>query len=521
MLGAQPLGNSTTFVNGVALNETALRLWNYTLYSNGTLSNGSHCFLAFGAHKPIVSGDGSVANTTSCYAPINPIEARGITGLVFGSLFAVTILFSTINLRKHGRAYLPREKGWKPVGRRWPWYWTLIVAACGILSSFTAVDVDRDYIVNTPIILQCFFLTLMVPVLLACVWEAVRYWSSCHHRRLREAESFAYSANVFQNRTNFYLPLLFYAFDSLVFFMLIPRSWSFAQRQRSDMQTLQSARPAALDARFKLASVLATICLGLVIFRLAYSSRAYRAKIPMTLLLVTVSVGFRIAYMLAGSWVWELSPYRREVSVGLLYGLGYTPGLFILVLLNIHGYIDENEDKLLIAQRALRGGELGDGLDIAMQSLQNRNRSPKNRPPAWWFRSRNPFASPSGVFKMPTASRRLPLQDVSRPVYTNRAEEQDESGYFWWQRRRREEDARYRKPRQSAYSNREVGDSAVTEGDTRGIGPRLGERDSSLPPPKYQRETPSNYSQDGRLQHTSSTHSLQSPPQVVRSMLDV
>lgn len=169
--------SSTTLINGLIYNETTLKYWNYTAYSNGTLSNGSKCFLSFGTYKPIlISPNGTFINATSCYTPINPIGARGIAGLVFGSLFALSILFSMINLRKHGRAYLPREKRWKPLGRRWPWYWTLFVAACGILSSFPAVDVDRDYVVNMPMILQCFFLTLTIPALLACVWEAVRGW---------------------------------------------------------------------------------------------------------------------------------------------------------------------------------------------------------------------------------------------------------------------------------------------------------------------------------------------------------
>ena len=169
--------NNTTLINGVSYNTTTLNYWNYTVYSNGTLSNGSNCFLAFDAYKPILaSPNGTFINATSCYTPTNPIGPRGITGLAFGSLFALSILFSTINLRKHGRAYLPREKKWKPVGRRWPWYWNILLAACGLLSCFTAVDVDRDYVVNLPIILQSFFLTLMIPVLLACGWEAVRSW---------------------------------------------------------------------------------------------------------------------------------------------------------------------------------------------------------------------------------------------------------------------------------------------------------------------------------------------------------
>lgn len=159
------------------LNATALQRWNYIFYeTNQTLSNGSACYLAFGQYTPLVFSNGTFANATSCYTPINPIRTRGILALVFGSLFAMTILFTTINLRKHGKCYLPREKQWTAVGRRWQWYWMLFVAACGTTSCFTGVDVDRDYVLGLPMSLQCFFLALMNPGLNAAVWESVRHW---------------------------------------------------------------------------------------------------------------------------------------------------------------------------------------------------------------------------------------------------------------------------------------------------------------------------------------------------------
>lgn len=159
------------------LNLTALQRWGYTFYDgNRTLSNGSDCYLAFEKYVPLVFPNGTFANATSCYAPINPIRLRGSLALVFGSLFAVAILFTTINLRKHGKIYLPREKQWTAVGRRWQWYWMLFAAACGTTSCFTGVDVDRDYVLGLPMSLQCFFLTLMNPGLNAAVWESVRHW---------------------------------------------------------------------------------------------------------------------------------------------------------------------------------------------------------------------------------------------------------------------------------------------------------------------------------------------------------
>src|SRR5437763_13731293 len=79
-----------TLINGVHFNRTALNHWNYTLYSNGTLSNGSNCWLTFKEYKPSLLLNGTFLNATSCYSPIGPIQGRGIISLVFGVSFGIT-----------------------------------------------------------------------------------------------------------------------------------------------------------------------------------------------------------------------------------------------------------------------------------------------------------------------------------------------------------------------------------------------------------------------------------------------
>ena len=173
-----PAGQNSTdvLINGVHFNLTALNFFNYTLYSNGTLSNNSNCYLTFFAFKPTMLLNGTFINGTSCYDPYYEIRERGSLGITFACLFAATIMFTLINLRKHGRLFLPSEKRFRAIGRRWTWYWMLFVAACGIISGITSVDVDRDYLQSIAIVLQSFFYYLMMPGLLAVVWEAVRHW---------------------------------------------------------------------------------------------------------------------------------------------------------------------------------------------------------------------------------------------------------------------------------------------------------------------------------------------------------
>ncbi|EXJ89727.1 hypothetical protein A1O3_02794 [Capronia epimyces CBS 606.96] len=524
--------NPIVVINGVSYNATTLTFWNYTAYANGTLSNGSNCFLAFDTYKPILlSPNGTFINATSCYQPIHAIGPRGITGLAFGSLFAVSVLLSTINLRKHGRAYLPRGKRWRPIGRRWSWYWTIIVAACGLLSCFTAIDVDRDHVVNTPMVLQCFFLTLMVPALLACVWESVRSWSSAQHRRLHDADAFSLAPDDFRARVGFYLPLIFYAFDWLVFFLAAPRSWSFVQKQRSLSQTLESAKPTALDARFKAASVLAIVCLGCIVFRLNFSSRIYHLRIPHTIHLVASLLAVRIAYGIIGSFVWILSPYRLEVSIGWLYGLGYAPTLLVLFLLNLRGYQEENEDILLIAARAQRGDGLEDDSHLTHQGDRDQGRQGKH--PSWWLKPRNPTLSPTNVFKTSGSKLRHDVDDSTSRGYFDHGDPSDESGQYWWQRRKQgEEDARLRRSKSSAVHARPRWPSADYDNDHASTSSRWTEREAPTPlhtDDGDSVETGSNKSvhsiydrsRGKTSEPSSSTLSLQSRPQVVRSMLDV
>jgi len=168
---------SDTLIKGVHFNKTALDYWNYTLYSNGTISNVSKCYIINDRYAPdYLFGNGSWVNATSCYVPYYRIKARGGIGVAFAALFAASIVFTLINLKKHGQLFLREDKRFRVVGRRWQWYWMCFVAACGIISCLTAVDVDRNYLQSIAIVLQSFFYTLMLPGTLAMVWEAVRHW---------------------------------------------------------------------------------------------------------------------------------------------------------------------------------------------------------------------------------------------------------------------------------------------------------------------------------------------------------
>ena len=206
---ASPHNESDVLINNVHFNGTALRHFNYGLYSNGTLSNNSQCFLAFGPYHPAMAftlpvnltshhghhfngseingtntfydWQGAMANATSCYSPVNKMGSHATLDLIFAMFFAISIVMSMGNLHKHGRRYhsaasINRRFASSTFGRRAQWFWLLFLAVCATVSCFMGVDVDRDYLQSTPLMLQGLFYVVLTPALMAAVWENVRHW---------------------------------------------------------------------------------------------------------------------------------------------------------------------------------------------------------------------------------------------------------------------------------------------------------------------------------------------------------
>lgn len=210
--------NSTDVIIGdVHFNLTTLNHWNYTLYDNGTISNGSECFLTFAPYTPsLVYPNGTFINRTSCYTPIKPIATRGGVGLAFACLFALSLICTLINLTRHGRLYLPVEKRFYPIGRRWQWYWAIFMAATAMVGLFFGVDVDRFYLPELPIVINSFFWFLLQMGTMACVWEGARHWGSWMERQFIDPNPFVLQQTDRRGMFELLLPLFFYLWLWLV-----------------------------------------------------------------------------------------------------------------------------------------------------------------------------------------------------------------------------------------------------------------------------------------------------------------
>ena len=327
---------------------------------------------------------------------------------------------------------------------------------------------------------------------------------SWQERQICDADPFSLPQNDARSRTEFYLPLAFYLFDWLLFFMTIPRSWTAIEKQHSPSQTLAIARSSALDARFKAGAFFAFAAWSVTFYSLQHSIIHYRYRtsvliepaVSLNNSLVKPLFGISISalsvgYLVAGTWLWPVSPLNANVSNAWLFGLGYAPALLIIIIYNIFGHIDANDDKALSMQRQRREQDTDRELGIDRRVQK----------PSWWLKmSGDHHSDPSPEERL----RHLTSEVGGGPATTRKVEDalemkllRDEMIADERRKRNHEGTAGEGKP---AYF---VRGSTMLESD-------------SIPGPK--KDTSATESSDGS---DSSVRSLRAQPQVIRSMLDI
>ncbi|KAI1822214.1 hypothetical protein F4861DRAFT_515656 [Xylaria intraflava] len=378
-----------TVIGGVHFNVTTLNHFNYTLYEgNWTLSNWSHCYLADQPYTPpLLLNNGTFVNTTSCYLATQPAGGRGYTGVGFAVVFALSLVFVLVNLTRHGRLYLPAEKRFYAIGRRWQWYWAIFVCVFNLIGLFTGIDVDRYRVVELPLVLNVFFWFLTNMASLALVWESVRHWGSWMERQFIDPNPFVLQQTDKRGMFEFWLPLFFYLWWWLDFFVVIPRNWGNVELQRSPEQTVQKAIPASTDSRFKIAPFFLFISWLTIVVSLWHSIRHYEARnrgwlnrivgfiryVPFRFILMIPLALVIIAYQALAAWDFNLSPLKKDTNLVAMYVGGYVPSLLLVIILCVSGFMRPNEDKELIRQRRERGAETDKELGLTKK-------------PAWWRR---------------------------------------------------------------------------------------------------------------------------------------
>jgi hypothetical protein len=167
--------------------------------------------------------------------------------------------------------------------------------------------------------------------------------------------------------------------------MVIPRSWTGLQMQRSAWLQTNVAEPAGTDGRLKAGSILA-VCAWIVIWvSLWHSLRHYKPRrvgffnkirgffqdCPTRLYLCLIVLAARLGYGIASAWFWDLSLFNVDVNPGWPFGLGYGTTLLVIIILEVDGALRPNEDRALIEQRRLREQQTDADMGIV-------------RKPGWW-----------------------------------------------------------------------------------------------------------------------------------------
>lgn len=299
--------------------------------------------------------------------------------------------------------------------------------------------------------------------------------------------------------------------------MVIPRGWTKLEYQRSPEQQDTEARPSGTDARIKAGSVLAICAWAVIIFSLQHSIKHYklhepgvRGRInaifvytPAKIFFSIIVLGVRLAYSVISAWRWEFSLFKTDVNPIWPFALGYLPTVIILIIFEVAGFFERNEDLTILEQKRLRDDAANTELGIVKR-------------PSWWHGSDAHMSDEQRMKKLTSevgASAKKPspaghlstnmeLQDMKSLRNRSRTRESDGDGPF-----------RDRSPPPQA---------STTTTTTAGL--TLGERTGSTARSRQhlivdRKESDATSVMSGGTE--TSARSENKPPQRVRSMLDV
>lgn len=169
--------------------------------------------------------------------------------------------------------------------------------------------------------------------------------------------------------------------------MVVPRSWTNIEKQRDPQQIAQFAQPTATDIRWKLAAFFLFGGWLTTVFSLYHSIKHYKPRnrgilnrsfgiiryTPTKFLFILPLSLVMVGYEAACSFEFSISPLNLHPNLGMMYGLGWGTIALIIVVYEIYGYTDPNEDRDLIRQRRIRGAEIDREMGITNK-------------PQWWRR---------------------------------------------------------------------------------------------------------------------------------------
>ncbi len=145
-------------------------------------------------------------------------------------------------------------------------------------------------------------------------------------RQFVDPNPFVLPQNDRRSKFEFWLPLFFYLWLWLNFFLVVPRNWTPIELQRSPEQTLEQAAPTATDGRFKAAAICLFICWLTAVVSMRHSILHYRERnrglinravglvryTPVRFVLLMPLSLAMVAYQALSAWDFRWSPLNLQ-----------------------------------------------------------------------------------------------------------------------------------------------------------------------------------------------------------------
>lgn len=304
------------------------QLYNYSVYSNGTISNFTNCYLINDEHTPIIESDGMIYNGQSCDSPVKSLASHGAVGIVTACFCFFLIPLLLVNIAKYWKGKPPLLK------RRMEFIWiTLLILALAV-GGFAYIDVDRNLVQGAAMKIFSFTFQTALPISIAILWHVIStYGFGLYRQRIvvgKHAAHFSLDHWIFV--VEYYAPIVFYVFNLMGFFLAALHPWTKVVRGDGN---------AATDGRFKASSVLLAIawvfaCAMFIVYSFVYKLDRRGRWVGMVIMMISILP--RIVYQFLETWSFTLNASNVSVNAGLVFGLGFCPPLILAYTVCIYGW---------------------------------------------------------------------------------------------------------------------------------------------------------------------------------------
>ncbi|WBW71946.1 DUF2434 family conserved fungal multispanning membrane protein [Schizosaccharomyces osmophilus] len=310
--------------------EAVFQRYFYQVYGNGTVSNGTLCYLWRQQNWPSITEEGSVLNGVNCDSPVKKLAGHGAVGIVSACLGFLLIPLLILNIGKFNVA--GATKGFQ---RRAEFCWMILLILVMAVSGFAYIDVDRSLVQGISLCIFSFCFHSNVPMLVLVYWHYVSTYGFIRWRE-RTVVGEEMDGNERMQRIEkmeYGMPVVVYILAIIGFLLAGFHSWGKLARGEEGVAT---------NARFKASAILNLLgllcCEGAFCMYLIEFGRD-RRKRWMSVNAGGLMVLIREVYGCLSSWNYHWNASNPKVNPGIAFGLGYLPELLLGLVICLYGLL--------------------------------------------------------------------------------------------------------------------------------------------------------------------------------------